>query len=304
MSMHDPISDMLTRIRNAVLAKAYGDSPVLMRMVESLDDDQRNVSKALMKVAPTVAKMRQSIGEGALFDADLTPDLLAAVDALGTLRGKGRTVATELAQSDVFGGKYSDETREILAFLADNIRRPNQIAALIQQFAEVLGAAGNPNQGSLLGEATAPAKRDILAAARRELNDNDAAGNNGETGQGHRDAGAGHAFRVRQDRDADQWPDASCRPAADRRPVAGRVPVNRCRPRAGFRASGGPGLARRRGFRRQHAGFHGVVAALDARHVHEAGRAAQQRAAGEIELRHRLVTALGHGARAIATSPR
>ena len=49
----------------------------------------------------------------------------------------------------------------------------------------------------------------------------------------------------------------------------------------------------------QHAGEHGVVAALDARHVDEAGRAADQRAARESQLRHRLVAALGDGACAI-----
>ena len=47
-------------------------------------------------------------------------------------------------------------------------------------------------------------------------------------------------------------------------------------------------------------GQHGIVAALDARHVHEAGRAADQRAAREGELGHRLLAALGERARAIA----
>ena len=41
------------------------------------------------------------------------------------------------------------------------------------------------------------------------------------------------------------------------------------------------------------------MAALDARHIHEPGRAAQQRPAGESELRHRLPAALGEGARAV-----
>ncbi len=52
-------------------------------------------------------------------------------------------------------------------------------------------------------------------------------------------------------------------------------------------------------FRAHLAGQHGVVAALDARHVDETGRAADQRAAGEGELRHGLEAAFGDGARAI-----
>jgi hypothetical protein len=43
-----------------------------------------------------------------------------------------------------------------------------------------------------------------------------------------------------------------------------------------------------RRFGRQHAGLHGVVGAFYARHVDEAGRAADQRPAGERQLRHRL----------------
>ena len=54
------------------------------------------------------------------------------------------------------------------------------------------------------------------------------------------------------------------------------------------------------GFGGQHAGLHGVVAALDARQVDEAGAAADQRPAGKGQLRHRLRAALGDGARAIA----
>ncbi len=63
----------------------------------------------------------------------------------------------------------------------------------------------------------------------------------------------------------------------------------------------GPAGGERRGdvFGRLHAGAHGVVHALDARHVDEARGAADQRTAGKGQPRHRLVTALGDGARAI-----
>lgn len=156
-----------SRIRNAVLAKAYGDSPVLLRMVESLDDNTRNLSKALMQAAPTVAKSRQAIQEGVLFDADITPDLMSAVEELSRLKDDGASVRDALAQTGMFGERYSPETRELLQFLADNMRRPRKIAEFIQAYFETLEAAGNPNQGSLLGDALAPAKSDLMNAARR-----------------------------------------------------------------------------------------------------------------------------------------
>jgi uracil-DNA glycosylase len=56
---------------------------------------------------------------------------------------------------------------------------------------------------------------------------------------------------------------------------------------------------RRDGLGRQHPALHRGVAALDARHVDEAGRAPDQRAAGERQARHRLPAALVDRARAI-----
>ncbi len=158
------------RIRNAVLAKAYGDSPVLQRMVESLDGNIRNVGTALLRVAPHVAKTREAINEGALHDADLTPDLMAAVEELSMLKDKGTSVTEALAQAGMFGDKLTPESRELLAFMDANIRSSKRIAEFIQSYLEALQAAGNPVQGSMLGDTVAPAKRDLIAAARRIAN--------------------------------------------------------------------------------------------------------------------------------------
>src|SRR5215813_9902961 len=50
---------------------------------------------------------------------------------------------------------------------------------------------------------------------------------------------------------------------------------------------------------RQYAGEDRIVAAFDARHVHEPGRAADEGAARERELRHRLIAAFGERAGAV-----
>ena len=159
-----------TRIRNAVLSKAYGDSPVLLRMVESMDDNLRNTSKALMQVAPQVAKAREAIGVGALHDADIAPDLLAAVDEQSALRKKGTTVESSLAQQGVFGDKLSPESKALLMMLDENKRSPRKTAEFIKAYYDALEGAGNPNQGSLLADVTPPSKVDLLAAARRIAN--------------------------------------------------------------------------------------------------------------------------------------
>jgi hypothetical protein len=204
------------RIRNAVLAKAYGDSPVLLRMVESLDNNLRNVTAGLMRVAPQVAKAREAIADGALFDADITQDLMAAVEELATLRDKGTSVADYLAQSSMFGDSLSPEGRELLMFLADNIRSPRRIAEFIQAYLEALTAAGNPAQGSVFGEQQAPAKADLMAAAARSQGDakqpgstdaGQVAGNQGAIGQGEGQPAnqAGDPRGAQGDAGASEW---------------------------------------------------------------------------------------------------
>lgn len=158
-----------TRVRNAVLAKAYGDSPVLRRMTESLDDNARNVTRALMIAAPKVATTREAIAAGRRHDADFTPDLLSAVEELASLKDRGQSVDDALAQAGLLGDAYSPETRDVMRFLADNTRRPRRMADFITGFMDALDAAGDPNQGSLLGDATAPSKLDLMTVAQRGL---------------------------------------------------------------------------------------------------------------------------------------
>ena len=155
------------RVRNAVLAKAYGDSPVLARMVESMDDNLRNVSRALMMAAPRVAQTRSMVEAGRLHPADLTPDLVAAVAELERIKSRGGSVADALAQRGLEGDRYTPEQRTLLEFLDENIRRPRKIAEFIGAYADALEAAGDPNQGSLLGESAAPTVKDLLAIAAK-----------------------------------------------------------------------------------------------------------------------------------------
>lgn len=154
------------RMQNAILAKAYGDSPTLRRMTESLDNNLVNVSKALVRAAPSIAAARDRVQAGSLYDADIAPDLVQAVEGLSSIKDKGWTVAQELGQTDLTGPKYSAEAADLLQFLADNIRSPRRIAEFLQRYYEALEAAGDPNQGSLLGDTEAPTRADLLKTAK------------------------------------------------------------------------------------------------------------------------------------------
>ncbi|WP_128947136.1 LPD38 domain-containing protein [Bradyrhizobium zhanjiangense] len=93
----------LTRIRNAVLARAYGNAHVLTRIAESLTDDSKSISNALVSAAPHWAKMRAEIEAGLVRgDMDLTPELLEAVQRTADLRAKGTKLQSHLDQQDAF----------------------------------------------------------------------------------------------------------------------------------------------------------------------------------------------------------
>jgi hypothetical protein len=96
-------SEGAARVRNAVLAKAYGDAGVLTRIAESTNDEIKSISNALVAAAPRWAKMRAGIEAGSVRrDVDATPDLIEAVRRTADIRAKGQKLNEYLAQIDAF----------------------------------------------------------------------------------------------------------------------------------------------------------------------------------------------------------
>ncbi|HWQ39162.1 MAG TPA: strawberry notch C-terminal domain-containing protein, partial [Burkholderiales bacterium] len=158
----------MTRMRNAILAKAYGGGDTLMRMVESPDNNIRNITHALVKVAPRVAKARESIAAGALHDLDITEDLLKAVESLSRLRADRKDVGQWLAQISFFEAEASPEFKALLTFLDENSRSPRRIAEFIELYLASVEAAGSPAQGSMFGEQV-PTRSAIIEQAKKGL---------------------------------------------------------------------------------------------------------------------------------------
>jgi hypothetical protein len=97
----------LTRIRHAILARAYGGTPdgaaILSRIAETTQDEIRSISNALTAAAPQWARLRGEIEAGRVVPGvDLTPELLEAVRRTADLRNRGQTFADFLKQSDAF----------------------------------------------------------------------------------------------------------------------------------------------------------------------------------------------------------
>ena len=96
----------LDRIRKALAARAYGDSPILARLADAIDDEVRGLSVALMHAAPDMARLRAEIAAGRVRpEMDVTDELIRAVDEAATMRQSGTTLADRLAQMDAFDAR-------------------------------------------------------------------------------------------------------------------------------------------------------------------------------------------------------
>ena len=92
----------ILRIRNAIFAKAYGETDALSRIAESTDDNIKSISNALLDNAGVYAKLRSSI-ETHKTDPGFSADpLIDAVNRISEMRDKGIKLETYLSQADAF----------------------------------------------------------------------------------------------------------------------------------------------------------------------------------------------------------
>jgi hypothetical protein len=157
----------MIRLRNAVLVKAYGDSPTLQRLVELADPGAKNVGNALTKAGPVVASARDAIARGDLHPVDPLPHLLAAVEKFGQLKGEGTKVADFQAQGELMGPSLTPEASAILGFMDSHARSARAIADMVAGMYRSLEAAGSPKTADFYGGGV-PDVRQLVEAGIRE----------------------------------------------------------------------------------------------------------------------------------------
>jgi hypothetical protein len=158
----------IQRLNSALLFKAYGDSPTLGRLIESMDPGSRNLAMALGRTAPVLANARGAIASGDLHPLDIAADIQQAVEKFNSLREGGMKVSDYLAQLDAFGDGLTPEASLLLEFMGRNIASPRRMADAITGFYDRLDQAGNPKQADIFGGAAVPDKMAMLDASIRE----------------------------------------------------------------------------------------------------------------------------------------
>ena len=116
----------INRIVAALLAKAFNDPALLDKFTESWDDNMRNISKAIIAAAPSLATFQNGTYSQALF---INSDIVQAVHMLDSLRQSGMSVEQYLAQPDLFGKELSPEAETLLRFFDKNKTSYKRIAA-------------------------------------------------------------------------------------------------------------------------------------------------------------------------------
>jgi hypothetical protein len=90
------------RVRNAVFARAFGDSQALVRIAESSDDNIRSISNALIDNLAAFAKLRASVEAGRTDPGFSTDPLIDAINRISRMRTTGTTLEKYLSQIDAF----------------------------------------------------------------------------------------------------------------------------------------------------------------------------------------------------------
>lgn len=157
----------LERFENALLLSAYGDNPTTQAILESTDEEVRNVVKAIVATSPTVAKTKQGIQDGITPNDDIASDITEALSMLAKLRREGVKPSDYLAQTNLFGDELSPTGQRLLAFMDANIKSVVKIRQLLYKYYDNLSQE-KLKQDDMFGKET-QTKQSRLNQALQEL---------------------------------------------------------------------------------------------------------------------------------------
>lgn len=140
------------RIESALVQRAYGDSNLLARLSENLDDDSKSVLNALLRVAPQLAQLEDLVRQGGRHSNSIAKDLSQAAQKLSDLKANGLRVDDYLNQGQLIDDGLSDGAKAFLNVFETNKRSAKGITDNIQQEIDRIESMGDPRQGSLFGD--------------------------------------------------------------------------------------------------------------------------------------------------------
>lgn len=140
------------RIESAIVQRAYGDSNLVTRLSENLDDDSKNVLNALLRAAPQLSQLNDLVKQGGRFENSISKDLAQAAQKLSDIKANGQQVRDYLDQGQLIDDGLSDGARRFLEVFDNNRKSAKAISESISSEIQSVENMGDPRQGSLFGE--------------------------------------------------------------------------------------------------------------------------------------------------------
>ncbi|RKG50851.1 lytic transglycosylase domain-containing protein [Acinetobacter cumulans] len=140
------------RIESALVQHAYGDSNLVTRLAEALDDDSKTVLNALLRSAPQLAQLSDLVKQGGRHQNTIAQDLAQAAQKLSDLKANGQTVPDYLNQNQLIDDGLSYGAKQFLNVFDTNKRSAKGISENIQSEIDRIEELGDPRQGSLFGD--------------------------------------------------------------------------------------------------------------------------------------------------------
>lgn len=164
-------SDAIRRVQNAIFAKAYGDDHLLNQLSESNDNNIRNIINAMLKAAPTVAKINHGIQQNEYYPYSISQVVSDAAKTITSLREQGKEVQFYLNETSLFGESFRNPSsvKDVIAFFDQNKRNSRKIYEFIDRLCERVMGQGDPRQQSLL-PAPRPKLNEIISQTIGEMN--------------------------------------------------------------------------------------------------------------------------------------
>lgn len=139
------------RIESAVAQHAYGDSSLVTRLAENLDDDSKTVLNALLRAAPQLSQLDALVKQGGRHQNSIAKDLAQAAQKLSDLKASGMRVDDYLNQGQLIDDGLAPGARDFLNVFDQNKRSAKAIGENIQSKIDEIESMGDPRQGSLFG---------------------------------------------------------------------------------------------------------------------------------------------------------
>ncbi len=157
------------RIKNAIFAKAYGDSSIVERLAESTDNNIQTITSALLAAAPKFATLQAQAESGDRFDPGIATHLAKAGETLSALRERGTSLEHHLAQHELAGQETPPVTRQWLEVFRDHGKSGARLGQILGGYADAIDGFGSPKQETMFGPAAAPVPAAVLHGTVKEL---------------------------------------------------------------------------------------------------------------------------------------